>query len=258
MINIVVPMAGMGSRFANAGYQDPKPLISVMGSPMIKIVIDNLRPQMPHQFIFICQKTHVESYDLANKLKDWAPNSILIQLNGITEGAACTVLSASQYINNDTPLMIANSDQYIDTCIDDYLNQIEKKDLDGLIMTMHADDPKWSFVGLEGDWVTNVVEKQVISNEATVGIYNFRRGKDFVSAAKAMIADNERVNNEFYVAPAYNRLINQGAKIGVYNIGAEAKGMYGLGTPADLDLFLSLPIAQQVAVVNTPRTAYRR
>jgi len=118
-----------------------------------------------------------------------------------------------------------------------------------LIMTMHADDPKWSFVGLDSlGLVTKVVEKKVISNEATVGIYNFRYGSDFVDAAKSMIAEGERVNGEFYVAPTYNTLIKRGAKVGISNIGSEANGMYGLGTPADLNIFLNLPISRSATV----------
>lgn len=248
MINIVVPMAGLGSRFSQAGYQVPKPLIPILGIPMIKLVVANLRPNMPHRFIFICQRMHVATYGIEEKLTQWAPGAALIQLDGLTEGAACTVLAASSYIDNDTPLMIANSDQYIDADINHYLEYMATQKLDGLIMTMEANDPKWSFVGLnEAGSVTKVVEKEVISNEATVGIYNFRRGKDFVQAAKNMIAQNQRVNGEFYVAPVYNALIEQGAQVEIWNIGTEANGMYGLGTPADLDLFLSLPISQRVA-----------
>lgn len=250
MLNIVIPMAGAGSRFAKAGYKDPKPLIPVHGVPMIKVVIDNLTPDIEHRFIFICQKEHVKLYGLKEKLNEWAPNCSIIELDGLTEGAACTVLHAKHLINSDDPLMIANSDQYIDLNINDYLNKLENEDLDGLIMTMTADDPKWSFVGLDQrGLVTNVVEKQVISSEATVGIYNYAHGKDFVRAAETMIDKDERVNNEFYVAPAYNQLIAEGQKVGIYNIGAEAAGMYGLGIPADLDLFLSLPVSQKAVSV---------
>lgn len=246
MINIVIPMAGLGSRFSKAGYQDPKPLIPVLGIPMIKLVIENLRPRRPHRFIFICQRSHVEVYGLEAKLAEWAQGSILIQLEGVTEGAACTVLTALPYIDNNDPLMIANSDQYIDADINDYLAYMDNQPLDGLIMTMQACDPKWSFVGLDATHlVTRVVEKEVISNEATVGIYNFRRGADFIRAANTMMTRNERVNGEFYVAPTYNTLIEQGARIGIWNIGTETNGMYGLGTPADLDLFLSLPISKR-------------
>ena len=249
-LNIVIPMAGAGSRFTAAGYLDPKPLIPVHGIPMIRWVIENLKPQTPHRFIFICQQSHIESYDLTSKLCTWAPGCEIVGLNGLTEGAACTVLSARHLIDNDDPLMIANSDQYIDASIDDYLLQMEIYKLGGLIMTMTANDPKWSFVGLNNQGLVNtVVEKQVISDEATVGIYNFNRGADFVFAADSMIAKGLRVNNEFYVAPVYNQLIEDGATIGIYNVGAETAGMYGLGTPADLQLFLGLDLSKKKAEV---------
>lgn len=245
MLTIVIPMAGRGSRFATAGYADPKPLIPIHGTPMIKLVIDNLRPSQPHRFVFICQREHVTSYGLEEKLASWAPGSTVLQLDSVTEGAACTVLLARDLIDGG-PLMIANSDQYIDTLIDTYLAAGELKGVDGLIMTMTANDPKWSFVGLNVQGlVTRVVEKQVISNEATVGIYNFARGTDFVRGADRMIAANKRVNGEFYVAPVYEELIAEGARIAIMNVGREADGMYGLGVPADLDLFLSLPVSRR-------------
>jgi dTDP-glucose pyrophosphorylase len=243
MLNIVVPMAGAGSRFAKEGYKDPKPLIPVRGVPMIRVVINNLTPSCDHRFVFVCQQAHIEQYGLFDKLSSWAPGCEIVGLNGLTQGAACTVLAAREYIGKDDPVMIANSDQYVDVNIDDYLAEMDRQNLDGLIMTMTADDPKWSFVGLtEAGLVTNVVEKQVISNEATVGIYNFRKGGDFLRAADAMIEKKLLVNNEYYVAPVYNELIAKDARVGISNVGSEAAGMYGLGIPKDLDLFLSLPV----------------
>lgn len=244
-------MAGLGSRFSQAGFLDPKPLIPVHGVPMIKVVIDNLRPAEPHRFIFVCQRTHVVTYDLSEKLNVWAPSCSVIQLDGVTEGAACTVLAAKDLINSDDSLMIANSDQYVDVSIDAYLGQILKNNFDGLIMTMTANDPKWSFVGFDlMGHVTRVVEKEVISDEATVGIYNFRHGRDFVRAAESMIAKNLRVNGEFYVAPTYNQLIEEGQHIGIHNIGGDGAGMYGLGIPDDLNNFLALPVSRQAVGVK--------
>ncbi|MFH7766813.1 glycosyltransferase family 2 protein [Acinetobacter sp. BSP-28] len=252
MLNIVIPMAGAGSRFVKAGYVVPKPLIKIHGKSMIQLVVNNLRPNQPHRFIFICQAEHVKKYNLIQKLTQWAPSSVVVEIENQTEGAACTVLAAKEFIDDLNPLMIANSDQYVDICIDSYLNYLEINQLDGLIMTMKATDPKWSFVRLnEENLVSEVIEKKVISNEATVGIYNYARGCDFVEAAEKMIKDNDRVNNEFYVAPVYSRLIQQGRKIGIYNIGSEAHGMYGLGIPQDLDLFLSLPISKKVTGMIT-------
>lgn len=252
MLHIVIPMAGAGSRFAAAGYPDPKPLIPVHGTPMIQLVVDNLRPAMPHRFVFICQRAHVRAYGLVEKLARWAPGCVVHELDGVTEGAACTVLSVRDLVDTDQPLMIANSDQWVDVAIDDYLGDLARPGVDGLIMTMTADDPKWSFVGFGPDGrVERVVEKQVISNEATVGVYNFARGSDFVRAADRMIARDLRVNGEFYVAPVYNQLLEEGAHVVVRNVGRAGAGMHGLGTPADLEAFLTHPVSRQRAGVRS-------
>lgn len=242
MLNIVIPMAGRGSRFSEAGYSIPKPLIQIQGKHMIEGVIDNIKPSsIDCRFIFICQMEHIKEFDIEKKLKQKEPGSIVIPINYVTEGAACTVLLAEEHIDNESPLMIANSDQWIDLDIDDYINfQINNK-LDGLIMTMEASDPKWSYVKLSDskEKVTYVVEKKVVSNEATVGIYNFSSGSDFCKHARLMIENDDRVNGEFYVAPVYNSFIESNKNIGIYNIGSESKGMYGIGTPEDLEYFLN-------------------
>lgn len=237
MINIVIPMAGLGSRFVQAGYTQPKPLIPVFGRSMIELVVANLRPSAPHRFIFICQRAHDEQHGVGTLLRDLAPGCEIILIDGVTEGAACTVLLAESLIDNRDPLLIANCDQYVDIDIDAFLDRALEPQADGTIMTMPGDHPKWSYVrrGPSG-WVEDVREKEVISNEATVGIYYFQRGAEFVQAAHAMIARNERVNNEFYVAPVYNQLIARGARIGTYDIG---NAMFGIGTPDDLQAFLS-------------------
>ncbi|MHC8360873.1 glycosyltransferase family 2 protein [Pseudomonas sp. LS2P72] len=244
MLNIIIPMAGRGSRFANAGFTDPKPLIPIHGIPMIRLVIENLSPKCEHRFIFVCQREHFSAYGLDVLLPQWTQNFEVVLLDGITQGAACTVLAAKHLINSDDPLMIANSDQFIDASIDDYLSDMEQRSLDGLIMTMTANDPKWSFAATDNlGHVTLVAEKDPISEDATVGIYNFAKGSEFVSAAEEMIEADERVNNEFYVAPVYNRMIASGSKIGIYTIGTDGEGMYGLGTPPDLASFLALPLS---------------
>lgn len=245
MLNIVLPMAGRGSRFADAGYTLPKPLIPVHGVPMIKVVTDNLAPKCEHRFIYVCQQAHIEQYDLIPKLKSYAKNVEVIGINGITDGQVCTALLAKKFFDNDEPLMNANSDQFIDFDINEYLDEMNARDLDGMIMTMKSQDPKWSYAKTdENGWVVETAEKKVISPDATVGIFNFKRGSDLVWAAEKMIAEDLRVNGEFYTCPAYNYLISAGRKIGIYSIGEEYNGMYGLGIPADLDFFLNHPVSQ--------------
>ena len=238
--NIVVPMAGLGSRFSKVGFKNPKPLIDVLGEPMISLVVKNLRPSTPHRFIFICQETHEKEFGLKTYLENIAPGCQVKLINGITDGAACTVLKASDLIDLNEPLIIANCDQYIEASMDNYLNTWHEKNLDGYIMTMKAYEDKWSYVKLNNyGEVLEVVEKVVISDEATVGIYNFKKGNDFIVAAKKMIENDLRVNGEFYVAPVYNMLISDGYKVGVHNIGSCDDTMFGLGTPEDLEEYIN-------------------
>lgn len=245
MLSVVIPMAGLGSRFADAGYQTPKPLLPIHGLPMIEVVVRNLTPAFePARFVFISRREHLERYQFAPTLRRAAPGCEIVSLDAVTEGAACTVLLAEGLVDPDDVLVIANSDQWVDRRLDAHLGVLRHARLDGLIMTMAASDPKWSFVELdEAGRVTRVVEKEVVSNEATVGVYTFARAADFFRAARAMIAADRRVNGEFYVAPAYNELITEGARIGVDNVGADRAGMYGLGIPDDYEDFLGLPVS---------------
>lgn len=233
-------MAGHGSRFSKAGYKHPKPLIAMGDKTMIEVVVNNLRPSRPHRFIFICQQEHLKNHDLASHLKRNTPACEIIPVSTVTEGAACSVLLARQLIDSEEPLMIANCDQYVEVDMDDYLAQMDVGPFDGLIMTMKANDPKWSFVRLDKkQQITQVVEKEVVSDEATVGIYNFRRGLDFVAAADSMISQGKSVNGEYYVAPVYNEMLGSGKSLTYYNIGSDRSGMFGLGTPQDFEYFMA-------------------
>jgi dTDP-glucose pyrophosphorylase len=241
MLNIVIPMAGRGSRFVQAGYKMPKPLIDIYGHPMIEYVTKNITPKCDHRFIYICQQEHLKKFGLKDELEKMAPGCEIISIDHITEGAACTVLLAEKYIDNDDPVMIANSDQFVDTDIDEYLNTIVNAD--GLIMTMPASDPKWSYIKYDANNnVTLVREKEVISDQATVGIYNYAHGSDFVKYAHQMIEKNIRVNNEFYVAPVYNEAIANGKKIVFCDVGSK---MHGLGIPDDLNAFMQLDLCKK-------------
>lgn len=238
MLNIVIPMAGRGSRFQEAGYTFPKPLIDVNGKTMIEVVVNNLRPTFDHRFIFVCQKEHCDKYDLYHILQNATKNKFeIVQIDGVTQGAACTVLSAIKHINSDDDLLIANSDQVIDINIDDFIGNARVGQKDGLIMVFPASHPKWSYARVDSAGkVVEVAEKKLISDKATTGLYCFKHGKDFVSGAQSMIEKNIRTNNEFYVCPVYNELILADKNIYIYEIPADK--MHGLGTPEDLESYL--------------------
>lgn len=235
-MNIVIPMAGLGSRFAKAGFDKPKPFIDVLDKPMIVRVLENLKYK-DAKYILIARKEHlIQEKTLIDEIKN-SFNVKFIGIDKLTEGTVCTVLYARKYINNNEPLMIANSDQIIDIDIADFINDSLSRNLDGSILTFidKEKNPKWSFVKLKDNLVVEVKEKEAISKFATVGIYFFNKGKIFVENAIDMIIQNDRVNNEFYTCPVYNYAIKNGAKIGIYNI--EYNQMHGIGTPEDLEKY---------------------
>ena len=232
-LNVLIPMAGAGSRFTNAGYTFPKPLIEVRGKSMIQVVVDNIG--LDANYHFVVQKEHREKYNLDTMLNLIAENCKVIEVDGVTEGAACTALLAKKFINNNQPLFFANSDQWVDWDPVEFMYKMQETKSDGGIVTFEANHPKWSFAKTNNNGiVTEVAEKKPISTNATVGYYYWKHGSDFVKYAEEMIIKNIRVNNEFYVCPVYNQAIEDGKIIRI----SRAKAMWGLGTPEDLDYYV--------------------
>ena len=230
-LNIVIPMAGAGTRFERAGYTFPKPLIEVNGKPMIQLVVQNLN--IDANYIFIVQKAHNIKYNLKAMLNLIAPNCKIVEVDEVTDGAACTCLLAKELIDNEEPLFFANSDQYADWDSSEFMYKMNETGADGGIVTFESTHPKWSFAEVIDGYVARVAEKEPISKHATVGFYYWKRGSDFVKYAESMISKNIRVNNEFYLCPVYNEAIQDHKKI----INFDISGMWGLGTPEDLDYF---------------------
>ena len=230
--NILIPMAGNGSRFFNAGYKDPKPLIDVDGKPMIQRVVENIK--IPGNYIFIVQAEHYERYTLEVILTRLVPGCKIIQVNGVTDGAARTALLAKEYINNQRPLIIANSDQLLDWDSSEFMSQLLEVGADGNMALFLANEDKWSYAKIKNNRIIEVAEKVVISNNASTGVYGWANGSDYVRYAEQMIEKNIRVNNEFYICPVYNEAIQDSKRILPIFVNA----MYGLGTPEDLERYL--------------------
>ena len=232
-LNVLIPMAGAGSRFQSAGYTFPKPLIQVHDKPMIQVVVENIG--LEANYHFVVQKQHREKYNLDTMLGLIAPICNVIEVDGMTEGAACTALLAEEFINNKDPLFFANSDQWVDWNPIEFMYRMQETGADGGIVTFQSTHPKWSFAKVnESGIVTEVAEKNPISTHATVGYYYWKHGSDFVKYADQMIEKDIRVNNEFYVCPVYNQAIEDNKIIRIH----EAKEMWGLGTPEDLEYFI--------------------
>ena len=232
-LNVLIPMAGAGSRFEQAGYTFPKPLIEVENKPMIQVVIENLN--LEANYIYVVQKEHREKYNLDTLLNLLTPECKIVETNSLTEGAACTALLAKEFIDNDSPLFFANSDQFVEWDSNEFMYKMNETEAEGGIVTFKATHPKWSFAKIDDNGlVVEVAEKNPISDIATVGFYYWKHGSDFVKYAERMIEKNIRVNNEFYVCPVFNQAIEDRKQIRTFNV----KEMWGLGTPEDLSYFL--------------------
>jgi len=232
-LNVLIPMAGAGSRFEAAGYTFPKPLIEVRKKPMIQVVVENLN--IKANFIYVVQKSHREKYNLDALLSLITPGCEIVETEGMTEGAACTALLAKEHINWDAPLFFANSDQFVEWDSNEFMYKMNETNADGGIVTFEATHPKWSFAKINKQGlVTEVAEKNPISNIATIGFYYWKNGSDFVKYAEQMINKNIRVNNEFYVCPVFNEAISDNKQIRTFNVNK----MWGLGTPEDLKYYL--------------------
>lgn len=199
-------MAGLGSRFSEQGFDTPKPLIEFFGKSMIRHVVEHLNMPYCHH-IFLCQKSHVKQFNLHQVFSSFLKHFTIVEVDGYTEGAACTVLCAKHLIDNDNPIMIVNSDQLLHW--NPELLPAFTEHCDGLIYCFIGEGPKWSYVKLDefGDNIIEVAEKVEISNYATAGMYFWNKGSDFVKYAEQMIMQDKRVNGEFYVAPVYNEAI---------------------------------------------------
>ena len=233
-LNVLIPMAGAGNRFQQAGYTFPKPLIDVGGKPMIQLVVENLN--IDANYIYVVQKSHKEKYNLDTLLNLITPKCKIVEVDGVTEGAACTALLAKEYIDNGEPLFFANSDQFVEWDSNEFFYKMNETDSDGGIVTFTSTHPKWSFAKVDDrGLVVEVAEKNPISDTATVGFYYWKRGSDFVKYAEEMIDKDIRVNNEFYIAPIFNQAIEDEKEIRIFPL--KDGSMNGLGTPEDLKYF---------------------
>ena len=232
-MNVLIPMAGAGSRFAQVGYSFPKPLIEVNGKPMIQVVLENLNIEA--NYTFVVRKEHYDKYSLQYLLTLIAPGCNIVQVDELTEGSACTTMLAKEFINNDDPLLLANSDQFMEWNSNESLYAFNADGIDGGILTFKATHPKWSYAKVGDDgFVSEVAEKKPISEDATVGVYYWKKGSDYVKYTEQMIEKDIRTNGEFYICPVFNEAIADGKKIRI----KEIERMWGIGTPEDLSYFL--------------------
>lgn len=229
-MNIVIPMAGLASRFMVGQRHVVKPMIEIGGIPMIELVLETLN--LPGKYIFVLRDDVIFD-ELEYLLRKKVSDCKIIKIAKLSRGPADTVLAASNEINNNDPLIIANSDQIMNWDSKKFLLYLDNNALDGVVVTFISSESHNSYAKLNKDgFVTCIKEKEVVSNHALNGIHFWRYGKYFVESAKAMIDSHITTNGEFYVGPTYNYLINKGLSIGIYPL-LESEH-FPVGTPIDL------------------------
>lgn len=243
-IQLVVPMAGRGQRFRDAGYKISKPMLPIHGLPMISVVLSNLFDERISKIVLVTRPEVARREDLENSLSSLADVLEIVELDSLSEGPADSVLSAKHLLNLDLPVVIANSDQYVNTRLSSFYDDLNSN-FDGVVLCMQDDDPKWSYVLLnQAGEVEDILEKKVVSNLATVGIYGFKTARIAFAAIEEMMAKEHRTNGEFYVAPSYGYLVKKNKKIRTIDLGPVSQVMHGLGTPVDYENFLCSSVSR--------------
>ena len=230
--NLLVPMAGRGQRFVDAGYKVPKQLIYAKDKQLIDLSLNSVKLDECN-LIFVVRDDQITNYQVDKILKNKFGSDIKIVVSdGLTEGSVCSCLLARDYIDNEMPLIIHTLDiQFfpIFNPSDEFLD-----DSDGKLLTFKSNSTNYSYVSIGEDGLARkTAEKKVISSNACVGIYTFKRGKDFCKFASEMIEKNIRTNNEFYISPLYNLLIDSGLKITTKSV----KKMHIFGTPSEFEFY---------------------
>ena len=233
-MNVIIPMAGLGSRFLKEEYKLPKPLIDIRGKPMIIRAIESL--DIDGNYFFLLRKDGYQE-QIIEAIKSIIPNPVIKIIDYITEGPACSALLFTKEIDTDE-LIIANCDQIMSWNSKHFLHNARYPEYDGVIVTYHSDTEKNSYALLnKKGFVICVKEKEIISNVSLNGIHYWKNGMLFVQSANDMIECQDRAyNKEFYIGPTYNYLIKKGYMIGIYHIPNEQH--HPVGVPADLKKFL--------------------
>jgi len=238
-IQLVIPAAGLGSRFSHAGITTPKPILDVLGIPMIAWVIGNFKLQTNDSIVIITRPEIGIEAELAILLGEASHRIEFVYVDPVTEGPAISASLARSHLDLDIPLIIANSDQFVSSNLDSFVKSVRNSDIAGQILTMKAQGTKWSYIARDEYGLINQVKEKIeISEEATAGIYGWSKAQYFFDSLQQMIASNDRTNGEFYVAPTYNYLIKENLAVAPVLVGELENHVHGLGTPEDLKTFI--------------------
>lgn len=219
MINVLLPAMGTSAFFKDAYF--PKPLTEIKGKTMLEMVIEDYKELNPKNYVFVFSDDDCKRFHLDASAKILSPASKVIKLSDQTAGALCTCLMAVEYINNDTSLIIANSDQIIEIDYTEVIDHFNKMGADAGVITFPNIHPRWSYARKVEDEVVEVAEKNPLSKDAIAGFYYFKKGSDFIRAAKNAIMKQNNLEGKYYISASINELILLGKKVGYFDIDKE-------------------------------------
>ncbi|MBQ8160674.1 MAG: glycosyltransferase family 2 protein [Clostridia bacterium] len=224
MVNVLLPSMGTSVFFKDVFF--PKPLYEIEGKTMLELMVENYQSVGDRRFIFVFSEEDCQSFHLDLSVKILEPTSEVIRLRNQTAGALCTCLMAVDFINNDTPLIIANSDQIIDVDYSEVLRHFDKIQADAGIITFPSIHPRWSYAKKQGDHVIEVEEKRPLSRDAIAGLFYYKKGSDYVKAAKQVLVKQNCLDGKYYISASMNELILMGKKVGYFDIDKEQYGSF--------------------------------
>jgi len=227
-LGVIIPAAGRGKRFADAGYEAPKPFISIDDDDkwMIQGVIENLAVETYIAVVVLDEHKH---------FMEWVNGCAVYGIPEVTGGTAETCL-VPEFYDPEDPLLIANADQILEWDSTAFYYRAQNTELDGIIVTFDAADrnPAYSYLYVSDGLVTHIEEKAAISDIACTGLWFFKRSSDFVKYARQMIEGDIRIKGEFYISGVIRLMLDAGLKFGIFKVDR----FHSLGTPEDLDKYL--------------------
>lgn len=196
-----------------------KSLYEIEKKTILQHVYESLAVIKDAEFIVVIKREDIARYHLDNMLQLMIPNVKIIVADGVTQGSACSCLLAIDEIQDEESLLVVGSDQLVHADLQLVIEEFQRKDYDGGVIIFDDIHPRWSYVKLdENGFVVEAAEKRPISRNATTGFYYFKKGIDFVKSVERMILKDADVDGKYYVCPAYNEMILDHKKIGVYRI----------------------------------------
>lgn len=237
-MRVLMLFSGDDTAFRESGFQYPKNLTEIDGTPMIQNVMQSFKEVLDSadEILLTMRQPEIDRYHTSSVARLLYPRVKIVSVPNVTKGAACAVLLAVKKIDNNEELLVINGDIILEESVLPAITDFRKRNLDGGVVTFESVHPRWSFVKCdESGQIIEATEKRPISKNATVGVYYFKKGSDYVAAAENMIRKDANVNGAFYICPVFNEMVLMQKKLGIYEINRNI--YYSLASPKGIEVY---------------------